>query len=255
MWLSNYKNLTQQKVNTSFIFFSLVISVTLSMGCSIGALIVQVPTPTPLPHKTPKPTYTLTPYYTPTNTPTNTPTATPTPTPTETPTPTPTEPPPEEESAAAPPAEVPAEPVAPPATPTPEEPTATPTPAFPFNVVYFQHDTGSPGETRFTGWIRVDYGPGKFKSLSNFQMKVLAPNGVEYLSEISGPGATDSTVPGTGDNHLMNTKLEIRPYTPGTYKVFLVEGGVQASQEIELAVSAEPRQYIHFDFFKQEEKP
>jgi hypothetical protein len=251
MWLSNYKNLTQQKVNTSFIFFSLVISVTLSMGCSIGALIVQVPTPTPLPHKTPKPTYTLTPYYTPTNTPTNTPTATPTPTPTETPTPTPTEPPPEEEAAA----EVPAEPVAPPATPTPEEPTATPTPAFPFNVVYFQHDTGSAGETRFTGWIRVDYGPGKFKSLSNFQMKVLAPNGVEYLSEISGPGATDSTVPGTGDNHLMNTKLEIRPYTPGTYKVFLVEGGVQASQEIELAVNAEPRQYIHFDFFKQEEKP
>jgi hypothetical protein len=120
--------------------------------------------------------------------------------------------------------------------------------------VYYQHDTGSPGETRLTGWIRVDYEPGKFKSLANFQMKVLAPNGQEYLSEVSGPGAADSTAPGTGDNHYMNTKLEIRPYTPGTYKVILVEGGVQVSPEIELAVSAAPLQYVHFDFFKQEKK-
>jgi hypothetical protein len=156
--------------------------------------------------------------------------------------------------AAIPPAAAAVQPVEPPPTPTPEEPTATPTPAFPFNVVYFQHDTGSPGETRFTGWIRLDLGPGRFKSLADHQMKVLAPNGVEYLSEPSGPGATDSTVPGTGDNHLMNTKLEIRPYTAGTYKIFLVEGGVQVSPEIELNLNAEPRQYVHFDFFKQEQQ-
>ena len=85
-------------------------------------------------------------------------------------------------------------------------------------------------------------------------MKVLAPDGNEYLSEVSGPGAADSTVPGTGDNHLMNTKLEIRPYTPGTYKVFLVEGGLQVSPEIELNLTAVPMQYVHFDFFKPEEQ-
>ncbi len=119
-------------------------------------------------------------------------------------------------------------------------------------MVYFQHDTGSPGETRITGWIRADYGPGKFKSLSNFQIKVNAPNGQEYLSEMSGDGAADSTVQGTGDNHLMNTKLEISPYTPGPYKVYLVEGGAQVSPEIEITLSANPLQYVHFDFFKEE---
>ena len=233
----------------------LFVSLALGMGCSVGALVMQAPTPTAPPQKTPKPTYTLTPYYTPTFTPTSTPTETPSPTPTKTPTPTPTEPPAEEEAAAPPPAAAaPAAPVEPPATPTPEEPTATPTPAFPFNVVYYQHDTGSPGETRITGWIRVDYGPGKFKSLANFQIKVIAPDGQEYLSEISGPGAADSTVAGTGDNHFMNTKLEIRPYTPGAYRIHLVEGGVQVSQEVEINLAADPLQYLHLDFFKQEEK-
>ena len=70
---------------------------------------------------------------------------------------------------------------------------------------------------------------------------------------MSGPGATDSTVPGTGDNHLMNTKLEISPYTPGTYKILLVEGGVQVSAEVEVALGVDPLQYIHVDFFKSEE--
>ncbi len=83
-------------------------------------------------------------------------------------------------------------------------------------------------------------------------MKVQAPDGQTYLSELSGEGTADSTVIGTGDNHPMNTKLEIRPYTPGTYKVHLEEGGVQVSQEIELNLSADPLQYVHFDFFKQE---
>jgi hypothetical protein len=237
------------------LFTLLLAGLVVSLGCSIGALVVQVPTPTVPARKTPMPTFTLTPYYTPTNTPTSTPTETPSPTPTDTPTPTPTEPPAEEEEAvsAVEPPPAAAEPVQPPPTPTPEEPTATPTPAFPFNVDYFQHDTGSPGETRLTGWIRADYGPGRFKSLANYQMKVIAPDGGEYLSEMSGPGAADSTVPGTGDNHLMNTKLEIRPYTPGVYKIMLVEGGLQVSPEIELTLSADPLQYVHLDFFKQEQ--
>lgn len=239
----------------SFLVTFLVIGLMVSLGCSIGALLVQAPTPTAPARKTPMPTFTLTPYFTPTNTPTVTPTATPSPTPTDTPTPTPTEPPAEEGEAATVVEQAPVavEPAQPPPTPTPEEPTATPAPAFPFNVVYFQHDTGSPGETRLTGWIRVDYGPGRFKSLANYQMKVIAPGGGEYLSEMSGPGAADSTVPGTGDNHLMNTKLEIRPYTPGVYKIMLVEGGLQVSPEIELTLSADPLQYVHLDFFKQEQ--
>jgi len=103
-----------------------------------------------------------------------------------------------------------------------------------------------------TAWIRVDYGPGQFKTLSGFQMKAIAPDGNEYLSEVSGPGFGDSTVKGTGDNHNMKTKLEFRPYTPGTYRVFLVEGGVQVSPEVELTLSADPLQYVHFDFFKTE---
>jgi hypothetical protein len=117
-------------------------------------------------------------------------------------------------------------------------------------VVYYQHDTGSPGETRITGWIRLDIAPGQFKTLSNFQIKAVAPDGNTYLSEPSGSGTADSTSPGTGDNHRMNTKLEIKPYTPGVYKIQLVEGGVQVSQEIEVTLNAEPRQYTHLEFFK-----
>ena len=252
MGLLSNNQLNQKKFNSLSFLWLGFITLALGMGCSVGALVVQAPTPTVPPHKTPQPTFTLTPYYTPTRTPTATFTPTSTPTPTDTPTPTPTEPPPAENGQPA--TQPDSQPAAPPPSPTPEEPTATPTPAFPFNVVYFQHDTGSPSETRFTGWIRLDLGPGKFKSLANFQMKVLAPDGNEYLSEVSGPGAADSTVPGTGDNHLMNTKLEIRPYTPGTYKVFLVEGGLQVSPEIELNLTAVPMQYVHFDFFKPEEQ-
>jgi hypothetical protein len=103
-----------------------------------------------------------------------------------------------------------------------------------------------------TGWIRVDYGPGRFQTLAGFQIKALAPDGNTYFSETSGAGFGDSTVRGTGDNHNMNTKLEFRPYTPGTYKIMLMEGSTQVSPEIELSISADPRQYVHFDFFKQE---
>jgi hypothetical protein len=103
-----------------------------------------------------------------------------------------------------------------------------------------------------TAWIRRDSGPGKFSTLSGFQMKVLAPDGNSYLSELSGSGTADSTVPGTGDNHRMNTKLEISPYTPGDYTVTLVEGGVQVAPEVNIYISAAPLLYVHFDFFKSE---
>lgn len=224
-----------------------------TLGCSIGALAVAQPTPTATPRKTPKPTYTFTPPATPTfmPTPTFTPSATPTETPVPTDTPTPETAEDSGETAAAPPPPPP--PAEPTATPTPAEPTATPTPEFPFQVNYFIHDTGSSGQTRMTAWIRVDYDrPGYFKTLSGFQMKAIAPDGSTHLSEMSGPGFGDSTVKGTGDNHNMNTKLEFAPYTAGTYKIMLVEGEKQVSPELEITLSAEPMQYAHFDFFKQE---
>lgn len=223
-----------------------------SLACSVGALAVAQPTPTATPRKTPKPTYTFTPPATPTRTPT--PTFTPTSTPTNTPIPTDTPIPEgdvaEEKEQAPPPPPEPAEPTA---TPTPEEPTATPTPEFLFKFDQYIHDTGSPGQTRMTAWIRVDYDtPGYFKTLTGFQMKALAPDGNTYFSEMSGGGFGDSTVKGTGDNHNMNTKLEFVPYTAGTYKITLVQGDKQVSPEIEITLSANPMQYAHFDFYKQE---
>ena len=232
----------------------MVLGLILSLSCSIGALVVQVPTPTPTLFKTPRATYTFTPPWTATFTPSPTPTQTPTPTPTETPSPTPTETTVETEESSAQPAaavvEAPAEPPEPAPTPTPEAPEATPT--FPFNVVHYKHDTGSPGETRLTGWIRVDYSPGIFKTLAGYQIRAVAPDGNVYLSELSGEGRADSSVLGAGDNHSMNTKLEIRPYTPGVYKIQLVEGGTQVSSEIEIELSDNPLQYVHFDFFRNE---
>ena len=115
-------------------------------------------------------------------------------------------------------------------------------------------ESGSPGQTRITGWVRVDYGPGQFQSLSGFRMKALAPDGNTYFSEVTGAGFTDSTVAGTGDNHWMNTKLEFKPYTAGVYKIMLLEGDTQVSREVEVTLGAEPLQYVHFDYFKQEEK-
>ncbi len=243
---------------TTLAVASLAIGLIFSLACSAGKLLVQVPTPTATLFKTVRPTYTHTPNRTATFTPSPTSTNTSTPTPTSTVTPTPTEIPVEEEqpaaAAPAPAEQAPAAPAEPTATPTPAEPTATPTPAFPFQAVYFTHDTGSPGETRITAWIRVDRGPGIFKTLSGFQLKAVAPDGQTYLSEMSGTGSADSTVPGTGDNHRMNTKLEISPYLPGEYTVSLVEGVNPMSPEIKVVLSAGPLQYVHFDFFKSEPK-
>ena len=240
--------------STSIFIWIAIAGVVLNMGCSLGALVVQAPTATPTRYKTPQATYTFTPNWTATFTPSATPTETPTPTLTSTPTPTPTENPEGEEEevaqAEAPPPPPPAPPVEE-APPPPEEPAATPEPEFPFQVNYFIHDTGSPGETRMTAWVRRDFKPGIFKTLEGFQVKALAPDGNAYLSEISGAGAGDSTVKGTGDNHNMNTKLEFRPYTPGPYVITLVEGGIQVSPEIEITLGEDPMQYVHFDFFEQ----
>ncbi len=178
----------------------------------------------------------------------------PTETPLPTDTPPPTDPPEANEASAAesaPPAPPPP-PAEPTATPIPEEPTPTPEPEFPFSVTYFTHDTGSPGEVRMTAWIRRDSGPGIYKTLAGFQLNVTAPDGSTHLSEVSGPGTADSTMPGTGDNHRMNTKVEIRPYTAGEYTVFLEEGGVQVSPATKVNLSANPLQYVHFEFFVTE---
>jgi hypothetical protein len=239
---------------TTYLFIiSMLLALLLTLACSAGSLVVQVATPTPTRFKTPRPTYTFTPVRLPTSTPSPTPTETSTPTVTPSPPPTPTQPPEGAAAPAQPAAQVEAPPE-PTATPTPAEPTPSPTPEYPFQVNYFVHDTGSPGETRMTAWIRQDSGPGLFKTLSGFQVKAIAPDGNTYLSELSGSGPGDSTVKGTGDNHNMNTKLEFRPYTPGDYTIYLVEGGVQVSPEIKLTLSADPLQYTHFDFFKQKEE-
>lgn len=244
-------------MNKKQITLSLYLAVGLifSLGCSAGKLLVQAAPPTPTAEKTVRPTYTFTPLPTATYTPTPTFTSTATPTPSETPTPTPTPTlePDQAEAEAPPPPPPPAQP--PPAdTPTPEEPTATPTPEFEFQVESSPHDTGSPGETRITAWIREDGKPGEWNTLAGYQVKAIAPDGNTYLSEPSGDGFSDSTVPGTGDNHRMNTKLEIRPYTPGEYRLSLVDGaGVQVSPELQINLSADPLQYLHLDFFRQKQ--
>lgn len=233
------------------LFIFIITTLTFGLACSVGALAVAQPTPTATPKMTPKATYTFTPPPTATFTPS--PTFTPSATPTETPLPTDTPVPEdvEEEKAPPPPPPPPAQPAEPEATPTPEEPTATPAPEFLFKVDYYTHNTGSPGQTRMTGWIRQDYQPGFWDTLSGFRIKALAPDGNTYYSEVSGPGEGDSTVMGTGDNHRMNAKLEFPPYTAGTYKIVLVEGEAQVSPEIEINISADPMQYVHFDFYKQ----
>ena len=83
-------------------------------------------------------------------------------------------------------------------------------------------------------------------------MRITGPAGQTILSKPSGEGTADSTMAGTGDNHRMNMKVEIAPYTPGTYKIALMEGDTQISPELEINMSAAPLQYAHVDFFKQE---
>lgn len=223
------------------------------LGCSLGTLLVRVPTPTATPTKTPRLTFTPTPNWSPTPLPTDTPTFTPEPpTPTDTP-PAPTDTPaPVEAPTDTPPpptdTPVPA-PAQPTSTPTPAPPTATPAPSYAFIAVACSHPTGSPTFTRITAAAIeiINASAGEFKALPGYQLKVIGPAG-ERLSEISGPGLADSTTPGTGDNHFMNMKVEIPPYSPGTYRAYLVQGDQQVSPAVELNFTADPLQYIHIDF-------
>lgn len=234
----------------------LVLALAGSLGCSVGTLLVQLPTPTPEPTKTPRPTFTFTPNWTPTllPTPTATFTAVP-PTATSTPEapPTPEEPTAEAEPPTAtppPPTQTPV-PQPPTDTPTPEPPTATPTPEYPFVVKNVSiHDTGSAVESRVTALVIeiFDESVGQFSDLYDYQVVLVDPFGAEHLSNLSG-GKNHSTGPGLGDDHWFNTEVKISPYTPGTYRAWLVRGGVQLSPEVEFTMAASPLQYVHLDFW------
>jgi hypothetical protein len=225
-----------------------------SLGCSVGRLLVQAPTPTLAPTKTPRPTFTFTPNWTPTLFPTPTitstplpPAATPTPEATATPeavavVPTDTPPPP-------PPTNTPV-PQPPTDTPTPAPPTATPTPEYPFTVTPYVYNTGSPLETRITGYvIKIkDASIGDFDLMQDYQIMLIDPQGGEHLSSPSG-GRNHSTGEGLGDDHWFNTEVKISPYMAGKYRIWLVKDGVQESPELELNLIATPYQYVHLDFF------
>jgi len=234
----------------------LVILLVGSLGCSVGRLLVRVPTPTTVPTKTPRPTFTFTPYLTPTPLPTpsstftlipptDTPTTAPTDTPeiataeAELPTPTPL-----------PPTNTPAAPPPPADTPTPEPPTATPTPQYPFTVTPYIHNTGSALETRVTAHVvkEIDFSTGSYDTLDGYQVILIDPVGQQHQSNMSG-GRNHSTGEGLGDDHWFNTEVKVAPYTPGTYRAWLVKDGVQQSPEAEFTLAASPFQYIHLDIF------
>jgi hypothetical protein len=226
-----------------------------SLGCSVGKLLVKVPTPTPEPTKTPRPTFTFTPYLTPTPPPTPTTTFTPM-LPTDTPTPQAAETPEQVTTEAEPPTNTPPPPPTntpvpqPPAdTPTLEPPTATPTPQFLFTVTPNIHDTGSAVETRVTAHVikEIDFSAGAYDSLTGYQVVLVDPLGGEHLSDMSG-GKNHSTGEGLGDDHWFNVEVKVSPYTPGTYRAWLVKDGVQQSSEVEFTLAASPFQYVHLDF-------
>jgi hypothetical protein len=191
--------------------------------------VVPTFTPLPTPTNTRVPTWTPSPTYTPTAT--RVPTDTPVPTSTQTPVPAPT-------------SEVPAQ------GPTPAAPTPTPTPEFPFVPSVETFDTGTPQMTRVTGmvWKVISVNLALYDGQPGYQMRLVDPNGNVHLSDVSGPGGTDSTCAECGDNQRMNMKIEIRPYVPGTYRVALVQGEEQMSSEVEFTLAADPLQYVHVKF-------
>jgi hypothetical protein len=236
----------------------LLLAVTLvgSLSCSVGKLLVQVPTPTIEPTKTPRPTFTFTPNWTPTPLPTPTATNTPLP-PTDTPTPEATLTPAEATAEIEPPTDTPPPPPtntpvpqSPTDTPTPELPTPTPTPQYPFTITPYIHNTGSALETRVTAHVvkEIDFSVGEYTSLTDYQVVLVDPLGGEHLSNMSG-GKNHSTGEGLGDDHWFNTEVKVSPYTPGTYRAWLVKDGVQQSPEIEFTLAASPFQYVHLDIF------
>lgn len=229
-----------------------------SLGCSFGRLLVRMPTPTPVPTKTPRPTFTFTPYVPPTPMPMPTSTFTPVPaTETLTPMPTPTpqeataepEPPTATPQPPPPPTNTPV-PQLPTDTPTPELPTATPTPQYAFIITPYIHDTGSAVETRVTAHVvkEIDFSVGSYDTLTGYQVVLVDPLGQEHLSGLSG-GRNHSTGEGLGDDHWFNTEVKVAPYTPGTYRTWLVKDGVQQSSEVEFSMAASPYQYVHLDIF------
>ncbi len=230
----------------------LLIMLVTSLSCSVGRLLVKAPTPTLAPTKTPRPTFTFTPYYTPTPLPTPTVTNTPLP-PTVTPTSEPTATPqvvavqPTSTPVPPPPTNTP---VPPPPTNTPP-PTATPAPQYPFTITPYIHDTGSALETRVTAHVvkEIDFSIGSFESLVGYQFVLVDPLGREQLSNMSG-GRNHSTGEGLGDDHWFNVEAKISPYTPGTYRAWLIKDGVQQSPEVEFTLASTPFQYVHLDIFQ-----
>lgn len=231
-----------------------ILLLAMGLGCSAGTLLVKAPLPTATPTKTPRPIFT--PTLIPTETSTVTPTPSPTPIPTETPTlpptdtPVPQEQPQQPAPEAIPPTNTP-KPAAPAAPAAPAPPTATPAPtntpvpSFACQAESFIHPTGSAGQTRFTALVwKGDKSTGFGAGQPGYVLKVVGPTG-EFTSEVSGPGQTDSTAPGTGDNHYMNMKVEIPPYTPGVYKVAIYKDGQQFSSTVEFNYTASPMQYGH----------
>ncbi len=233
----------------------LAVGLAASLGCSVGRLLVQVPTPTIEPTKTPRPTFTFTPNWTPTLLPTPTATLTHVP-PTETVT-SEAAPTPQATATSAPPTATSrpptntAVPQPPTDTPTPEPPTATPTPQYPFTFKSIAtHDTGSNVETRITAHVIevFDESTGRYNDLFDYQVVLIDPLGGEHLSNLSG-GKNHSTGEGLGDDHWFNTEVKVAPYTPGTYRAWLVKGGLQQSPEVEFTLAASPYQYVHLDFW------
>lgn len=209
---------------------------TWQMPATPTALVQPGQASAPHANRSPTPTNTLVPTWTPS--PTYTPSATPIPTDTRVPTPSNTPVPP------------PTSPAPATATPSPAPPTPTPGPAYPFEAALSVFDTGTPQMTRVTGmvWKIIDVNVALYDAEAGYQMRLVGPGGVVYMSDVSGTGGTDSTCPGCGDNQRMNMKIEVPPYMPGAYRVTLVKGDQQMSPELGFTLAASPQQYVHVSF-------
>lgn len=94
----------------------------------------------------------------------------------------------------------------------------------------------------------IDFSVGSYDTLTGYQVVLVDPLGQEHLSGLSG-GRNHSTGEGLGDDHWFNTEVKVAPYTPGTYRTWLVKDGVQQSSEVEFSMAASPYQYVHLDIF------
>ena len=94
----------------------------------------------------------------------------------------------------------------------------------------------------------IDFSVGSYDTLVGYQVTLVDPLGVQYQSNMSG-GRNHSTGEGLGDDHWFNTEVKVSPYTPGTYRAWLVKDGLQQSSEFEFTLAASPFQYIHLDIF------